>query len=234
MKIPLLTQPSPLEKVIPEEYPNNFEIKLPLIFVLDVSTSMQGEGIRQLNQGLKAFEFFFMEDPVALARLEIGILTFGTDIQIAKNFSALGQPAFPELKAGGRTLMKEGLENAFKLLESRKSWYKNFGLQYYRPYIIMITDGSPWPNKDLGHLPEFINQQMEERRFVFQAFGAGKANMRILTNLSHPEFPPLKISGYDFENFFRWLIPSISIIVSNSIAGNEFTTPKENVFQITL
>ena len=234
MKIPLLTQPSPLEKVIPEEYPNNFEIKLPLIFVLDVSTSMQGEGIRQLNQGLKAFEFFFMEDPVALARLEIGILTFGTDIQIAKNFSALGQPAFPELKAGGRTLMKEGLENAFKLLESRKSWYKNFGLQYYRPYIIMITDGAPWPNKNLGHLPEFINQQMNERRFVFQAFGAGKANMRILTNLSHPEFPPLKISGYDFENFFRWLIPSISIIVSNSIAGNEFTTPKENVFQITL
>lgn len=217
MTFPLITSNTACRDFLQEKFPDNYEPKLALTFVLDVSSSMRGEGIRQLNQGLKVFQSFFRDDPTALARLEISIVTFGSDVRVVRNFSSLEKEVFPLLNAGGRTLMKQGLETAFRLLGERKSWYRNMGLQYYRPYVIMITDGSPWPDKNLGNLPAHIQKESESKRFIFQAFGAGKANMKILSQLSHQDFPPQKISGYNFSDFFRWFAPSISTMVSQPV-----------------
>mgnify|MGYP001082133764 CR=1 FL=1 len=200
-----------------ENYPDNYEPKFAVTFVLDISSSMRGEGIHQLNQGIKAFESFFLEDPVAMARIEVCVVTFGNDISVERKFSAMVTTPFPKFKAGGKTLMKQGLESAIRMVNTRKAWFKTMGLQYYRPYIILITDGSPWPDKSMDDLPDYILKQIEDKRFIFQAFGAGKANFNVLERLSHPDFPPKKIDGYNFLDFFRWLAPNISTMVSQPI-----------------
>ncbi len=203
-----------------EIFPDNYESKLSLLFLVDVSTSMQGEGIKQLNEGLKQFMALMTGDPVAMARLEVGVVSFATKIRLEKSFASIKDSPLPELTAGGRTNMMEAIRVSVQLLHKQKQYYKNMGMQYYRPYIILITDGSPWPNKELGNVPEIIFNGMNKKSFVFQAFGAGKANMRILKQISHPDFPPQKIKGYDFGNFFRWLTPSISTMISHPTIAN--------------
>lgn len=203
-----------------EIFPDNYEPKLSLVFLLDVSTSMQGEGIQQLNLGLRQFETLMMQDPVAMARLEVSVVSFATKTRLERDFAPLGNLPLPKMTAGGRTHMMQAIMASIELLKRQKHHYKNMGIQYYRPYIILITDGAPWPNKELGDVPETIYNGINTKSFVFQAFGAGKANMRILQKISHPDFPPQKIQGYDFDSFFRWLTPSISTMVSRHANAN--------------
>ena len=64
-------------KRILEGVTRNPERRLPLIFLLDCSSSMRGEPIAEINDGLK----FFLEEihscPVALLRTEIAVMSFG-------------------------------------------------------------------------------------------------------------------------------------------------------------
>lgn len=195
------------------ETTDNYEAKLPLLFILDVSKSMEGRGIRQLYRGLQEFESFFINDPVALARLEVGIISFSTEARVEQSFSSIGKQPLPKMTAGGRTNMIDAIKVGLQLIDQRKRFYKSKGSQYYRPYIVLITDGSPWPNKNLGNLPEEIRSGTENNQFVFQAFGAGRANMSILNKLSHSDYPPQMINEYDFENLFMCLSPSISKMI---------------------
>ncbi len=215
MKYEIFPDSAAQQTTLADVYPDNFEQKLPLIFVLDVSYSMRDKGIDELNQGLKSFEQFFVNDPVAMARLEVAVLTFSTRVTLVRNFGPLGYPPLPILQAGGRTNMVEGVEIALDLLKNRKDYFKRLGLGYYRPYVILITDGSPWPNNDVDGIAKAIKEGVNNRSFIFQAFGAGKANLSVLKKISHSDFFPQIIQGYDFRSFFNLLIPSVSTHIAN-------------------
>lgn len=197
-----------------EVSPCNYEPKVLVLFILDGSSSMRGKGICELNRGLKEFDSFFMNNEVAMAKLQVGIVTFASDIKVIRKFSPLGNPPFPELTAVGRTLMVEGIKAGYTLMDNEINYYKHRGLPPRQAFTILIADGSPWPDKKLGNIPEIIDVGFREKKIIFQAFGAGNANFKVLNQLSTPEFPPQRIRGYNFENLLRWLIPSISIYLS--------------------
>ena len=49
----------------------------------------------------------------------------------------------PTLNAGGSTAMVNALNDAIDKGEARKQWYKSTNQAYYRPWIILMTDGEP-------------------------------------------------------------------------------------------
>ena len=49
----------------------------------------------------------------------------------------------PTLIASGSTPMGEALERAIDRVAARKRRYKEAGVQYYRPWLLLITDGAP-------------------------------------------------------------------------------------------
>ena len=59
------------------DFASNPEPRCPCILLLDVSGSMSGRPINELNAGLVTFRDELLADSLALKRVELGIVTFG-------------------------------------------------------------------------------------------------------------------------------------------------------------
>ena len=60
-----------------EDFAENPEPRCPCLLLLDVSGSMAGEPIAELNAGLKAFRDELAADELAGKRVEVACMTFG-------------------------------------------------------------------------------------------------------------------------------------------------------------
>ena len=47
------------------------------------------------------------------------------------------------LTANGNTPMGEGVRLALDLLDKRKQEYKDKGVDYYQPWLVLMSDGQP-------------------------------------------------------------------------------------------
>ena len=118
------------------------------VLLLDVSGSMEGSKLQQLNDGLRIFKEDICGtddhpgDELAKKRVDLAIVTFSSDVQVIQDFTNMDAFEPPTLQAGGTTAMGEGIRKAIELIERRKGEYKAQGTDYYRPWILLITDGS--------------------------------------------------------------------------------------------
>lgn len=229
--------PARIENFYRNELPPNSEMKCPIVLVVDKSSSMDGDAINELNRGLKIFQTQIQNDEVAAARLDTAVIAFGSDVEVVRDFSLFEGTAIPTIEAFGCTRMVEGIREAIARIEARKAWYTQQGLQYYRPYIILITDGYPTSSeKDIEELRQDIVKAVEGKRLNMWAFGVEGANMEFLQNLSVNGFPAQKLKGHNFVDFFKWLSNSFSVITSSRPNEKIDISPKEeeNPFQITI
>src|SRR5512138_3628532 len=67
----------PLEQV---EFAENPEPRCPVVLLLDVSGSMAGRPIDELNQGLQEFARVLKDDRLASLRVEVAVITFGGQV----------------------------------------------------------------------------------------------------------------------------------------------------------
>jgi uncharacterized protein YegL len=139
------------------EFADNPEPRCPVVLALDTSGSMSGAPIKELNNALTAFAEALQADRLASLRVEVGMVTFGGQVKGArpgrerKNVTYEAQNAFvtadrfspPKLEASGNTPMGEAVQRALGLLRERKEIYRQAGMDYFRPWLFVITDGKP-------------------------------------------------------------------------------------------
>lgn len=196
-----------------EDLVNNPTARVPVCLCLDVSGSMDGAPISELNQGVQLFYDAIKEDEVAMYSAEICIVTFGgDDAECIEDFASLEiQPNPPRLTADGLTPMGEAVNMALDLLEQRKNEYKDKGVDYYQPWLVLMTDGEPNGNSE--ELDRSIQRTVElvnsKKLTVFPIGIGARADMRTLARYS-PTRAPLKLQGLKFKEFFSWLSKSVS------------------------
>ena len=121
----------------------NYEQKSLCVLLLDVSSSMSGDKIQSLQQGIETFHKEISDDPTTQNRLEIAIITYGSEVTIIQQPSLVDNFKMPILKPMGSTSMGKAIDEAIELVEARKSWYILTGQPYYRPWIIYMKDWVP-------------------------------------------------------------------------------------------
>lgn len=193
----------------------NAEPRCPVVLLLDNSGSMGGQPIQQLNQGVAVFKQSVEQDGLAALRVEVAIVSFGP-VVMRQDFVTIDQFVPPQLKAEQLTPMGEAINYALDLLENRKADYKNNGIQYYRPWVFLITDGSPTDTWQPA--AQRVRQGENDKKFSFFAVGVQGADMKILSQIAAPTRPPLLLNGLDFTSMFLWLSQSMKQ-VSHSQPG---------------
>ena len=206
------------------ESPDNYEQKCLCVLVLDVSGSMAGMAIEELNRGLQEFQTEVSQDFAAGSRLETAIITFGSEVNTIQEPSLIHHFKMPHLTAHGSTRMVDAVREGMRTIEARKAWYKSTGQTYYRPMMVLMTDGEPDPDQDMAGLKYEIQEAVSSKRFTFYALGVQQANLQKLNTICPPNFPAQKLQGLRFSEFFKWLSNSISII-SKSREGDKILLP---------
>ncbi len=201
----------------------DFEPRCPIMLLLDVSNSMEGEPHAQLQAGLQAFTNYLQEDTLSKRRVEVAVCTFG-DTQLEMwPFEQAIDFVPPELTLRGTTPMGAALRAGLQAVEDRVAEYLDEGRAYYRPWIILITDGAP--TDEWLSAAEKIKEAEKNRKVNFYAVGVNDADMDILNSLSSRSAQ--KLAGLSFGNLFKWVSQGL-IAVSHSGTGDNPKLPPPN------
>jgi len=206
------------------EFAENPENRCPCVLVLDVSASMGGAPIRELQQGLKQYADELLSDSIARKRVEVSIITFGDSVRTEVPFSTADSMILPQLNANGVTPMAGALLESVRLVEERKAEYRSHGVQFYRPWIILITDGAPTDGDSLWATAVAELKRVTDQKgctlFVVGVTGADFNKLSELPAMNGPQ----KLDGTRFKDMFLWLSQSQKA-VSRSSPGDQIALP---------
>ncbi len=200
-----------------DDFVSNPEPRVPCILLLDVSSSMSGKPISELNQGLQAFKEELLADSLASKRVETAIVTFGASVQTVADFVSAENYLPPTLEASGATPMGQAVHHALDMLDDRKQTYKSNGISYYRPWVFLITDGAP-NDEGWQTAAQRALDGDRSKAYAFFSVGVEGANTEILRLFSTRA--PLMLKGLRFRELFLWLSSSLRS-VSRSTPGDE-------------
>jgi uncharacterized protein YegL len=194
------------------------------VLLLDTSGSMDGPKIAQLNDALRTFRDETAADELARKRVDLAIITFGGSVETVQNFSSIEQFEPSTLSASGGTPMGEAILKASDLIEQRKQQYKSQGIDYYRPWMFLITDGSPTDmspgDPTWKEVVKRVREGEASKKFMFFAVAVEPADLEILAQIAPPSRPPVKLIGSKFKEMFQWLSKSQARVSSSRVGEN--------------
>ena len=205
------------------EFTDNPEPRCACVLLLDTSGSMYGPPIRALNDGIRAFKDELEGDPLASLRVETAIVSFDSSVQLVQDFATVDSLATPTLDAQGTTSTATAVNFAIDRVEERKQSYRDAGIPYYRPWIVLITDGASTESRpDMNAASERVRQAEEAKQLAFFSVGVQGADMEELNSMGTRGALPL--DGLAFREFFVWLSGSMTR-VSSSRVDDEIDLP---------
>jgi uncharacterized protein YegL len=229
---------------------SNPSTRLPVCLCLDVSGSMNrteggtptgrtefidGEmwnivegGTTALQELIKGVEYFFdaiKSDEIARYSVELSIVVFGDKANTILEFANIDRQSIPSFTANGNTAMNEGVNLALDLLEQRKGEYSSKGVDYYQPWMVLMTDGYPTDNT-YSAINRVKKLGKNKKLTLFPVSIGHDADMQILKQFSTLNNDMvLKVkSAEHFKEFFEWLSQSI-VVASQSVPGDKPQLP---------
>ncbi len=196
------------------DFAENPEPRCACVLLLDVSGSMSGQPISELNLGLVQFKDELSADSLAAKRVEVTVVTFGGHVQTVTDFTTPAHFQPPTLVAQGVTPMGTAIQFGLDILKQRKETYKANGIAYFRPWVFLITDGGP--TDEWAIAAQQVKQGGASKAFAFFSVGVEGANFDVLKQLSTSQ--PLKLKELRFRDLFSWLSASLKF-VSRSTPG---------------
>jgi uncharacterized protein YegL len=169
-------------------------------------------------------------DKLALKRVEIAIVSF-PPVRTAHPFVTVDAFKPPKLAASGDTPLGAAVLHALKLIEERKAEYRAQHLEWFRPWLFLVSDGAPNGNDDWRGAAAAVRHAEADNKVAFFGVGVAGAEMDVLAQFSRR--PPLKLVDLRFREMIVWLTRSMQAVSRSQ--GHTGGDPKASVaFESTL
>lgn len=181
--------------------------RLPIYFLVDVSESMVGEPISQVQEGMKAIVQELRTDPYALETAFISVIAFaGKAISISPltELYKFYPPIFP---IGGGTALGDALD--FLMKDMDKTLVKTTAEQKgdWKPIIFLFTDGTPTDNP--ASAIARWNQKYRSKANIVAISIGDNADTQLLGQISDNVLRLNNTDEMSFKAFFKWVTASI-------------------------
>lgn len=197
------------------------EQRVPCVLLLDVSGSMVGEPIQQLNNALQVFKKDLAADSLASKRAEVCIITFDDQPRMVHDFARVDALNVPALTSQGTTAMGQAIHMALDEIQIRKDLYRSQGVQYTRPWIFLLTDGAPSDEQIFAAAAQRAVDAYKQNKVLFFGIAIGQANLDNLRQVSGDLTFKLNPS-FTFSDFFRFVSASLRS-ASSSKPGDQIS-----------
>lgn len=112
---------------------------LPVVLLLDVSSSMYGDKIENLNKAVEEMLDSFAQEEKMETEILVSVITFGNQVDLQVPYSKASQVQWQGLQANGMTPMGTALKMAKTMIEDKETTPS----RAYRPTIVLVSDGQP-------------------------------------------------------------------------------------------
>ena len=181
--------------------------RLPIYFLVDISESMAGDPISQVQQGMRTIIQSLRVDPYALETVYVSIIAFAGKAKVLSPLTELYKFYPPVFPLGGGTSQGKGLECLMHDLDCniQKTTLEQKG--DWKPIVFLFTDGNPTDD----YAAAFHRWNEKYRRHCnLVAISIGE-NVNVLT-LAQLTDDVLLLKDTDeesFSRFFKWITASI-------------------------
>lgn len=214
------------------ESPTNYQQKCLCVLVLDVSGSMRKpiepnssiKRIDKLNEGIRIFFDDIINNHGGVTnsnirgQLEVAIIKFDQEPTLVRkpHLLELSEVAPVLTERGSTTETVKAIELALEEVNKRKRFYDQTGQTYYRPWIVLISDGNPTSSQEsIEMMSAKIQKQIKNKQIsIIGVSVTDYMNQDIMCKLSGGH--NVSIRDFRFAQFFKWLSNSFSTITKSN------------------
>jgi len=180
---------------------------LPVVLLLDVSTSMGGADITDLNTAVKEMVADFAKAEKSEIELLVSIITFGAEVKLELPYTSASNIEWKDLQVSGATPMGTAFKMAKSMIEDKETTPS----RAYRPTIVLVSDGAPndeWQRP----LQELVNEGRSSKcDRMAMAIGTGADNSvlnRFVEGTENGVFTAKDSS--EIKKFFQFVTMSVT------------------------
>jgi len=112
---------------------------LPVVLLLDVSSSMSGDKISNVNDAVRDMLDAFSDNESGEIEIHVAIITFGSEVRLHQPLASANTIQWKNLSANGMTPLGMALKMAKAMIEDKET----IPSRAYRPTVVLISDGEP-------------------------------------------------------------------------------------------
>lgn len=193
--------------------------RLPVYFLIDVSESMVGEPIDQVQEGLANIIKELRTDPYALETVFVSIIVFAGKTEKISNFVELYNYYPPKLPIGGGTGLGNAIDFLMKDMEIslQKTTLEEKG--DWKPIVFLFTDGKPTDNVDVPF--DKWNQKFRNKSNLVAISIGDNSDTRVLGRITDNVLLLTKTDNESFKKFFKWVTASIKTTSTSVSSMND-------------
>jgi len=197
-----MTTFDPAKFTVPDAKP------LPVILLLDVSGSMHGAKIQNLNEAVKDMLETFRDTECGETEIHVAIITFGAEVKLHQALASANDIKYHDLSASGGT----PLGTAFKMAKAMIEDKDVVPSRAYRPTVVLVSDGRPgdsWKQPLKDFIGEGRSSKCDRMAMAIGADADEGVLGEFIEGATHPLF--YAENATQLRDFFKFVTMSVTI-----------------------
>lgn len=182
--------------------------RLPIYFLVDVSESMVGTPIEQVQEGMRTIVQSLRVDPYALETVYVSIIAFAGKAKVLSPLTELYKFYPPVFPIGGGTSLGAGLECLMDSIDRNVQRTTMERKGDWKPIIFLFTDGNP--TDDYSAAFRRWNDKFRRHCNLVAISIGDNVNTSVLAQITDNILLLKDTDEESFGKFFKWVTASIS------------------------